>query len=160
MPRDLSLTARQAVFAQETGTVFLILLTIDHSSLSSPLRFVYNNEDITSRGNTFTAFNFQIQLPSEEEDSITDVQLRIDNVDRQIVETVRSLSSAPEVTMEIVLSSDPDTVEAGPFNFELQEATYDAVQVTGTLGYPPVLDEPFPGDLFTPQNHPGLFSTA
>ena len=155
--RDLSLTAREALFAQETGEVFLILLTIDHSTLGTPLRFVYNNEDITSRGNTYTAFNFDIQMVSEEDDgAITQVDLNIDNVDRTLIETVRGISSPPDVTMEIVLASDPDTVEAGPFEFSLQSVNYDAITVNGKLGYPPMLDEPFPGDRFTVQNFPAI----
>jgi len=157
MARDIGLSVRRALFDQETAEAFLVLLTIDHSTLSEPLRFVSDNQDVTSRGNTYKAFGFRIPMPSEEDGSITEVQLTIDNVDRQVVETVRSLRSAPEVTMELVVSSDPDTVFAGPFPFELQSVDWNAVQVTGTLGYPPVLDEPFPGDTFNPENHPGLF---
>ena len=38
MSRDLSLTAKQAINAPETGEAFIILLTIDHPSLSAPIR--------------------------------------------------------------------------------------------------------------------------
>jgi len=157
MARDVSLTARQALFDQETSEVFLPLLTISHTDMTT-LRFVNNNEDVTSNGNTFSAFSFDIALPSEEDDgSISQVEIKIDNVDRKIVQSIRDISSAPDVQLDIVLASDPDTAEAGPFNFTLQQARYDAITVTGTLGYPSVLDEPYPGDVLTPQNHPAAF---
>lgn len=158
MSRSLSTTARAAIYAQETGEVFLLLLTIDHDDLDSPIRVVDNTEDVTSRGDTYVAFPFDIALPDESPDSISAVRLTIDNVDRQVVDALRSISTPATVTLEVVLASDPDTVEAGPFDLSLRSADYTAEVVTAELVYEDVLNEPFPGGRFIPSDYQALFS--
>ena len=157
MPRTLSSTAKQAIFAQETGEVFLMLITISHAALSPSLRFVGNTQDVVSRGDTYLGWPFRIALPAEFDDQLPTVQLQIDNVDRRIMEGVRALTSAPAVTLEVVLASAPDTVEAGPFAFTLKAADYDALVISGTLAFEDVLNEPYPQYAFTPGSFPGLF---
>ncbi len=157
MSRDITITAKQAIYSQQTSEVFLVLLTIDHADLGAPIRVVNNTVDIVSNGNTFIGFPFFIDMPQERDDQLARVTLTIDNVDRQIVTAVRSLTSAPSVVMEIVLASDPDTIEAGPFSFTMRDVRYDSLVVEGELSFEDVLNEPYPGDSFTPATHPGLF---
>ena len=159
MSRTLSSAAKIAMHAPETGEVFLVLLTISHASLSPSLYFVNNLTDVVGPGSqTFTAYPFVIEIPAETDGSPPTVQLSIDNVSRAITDAVRSLPTAPTVTMSIVLASSPTTVEAGPFTLSLQDMTADAFVVTGTLGFERVLSEPYPGDVFSPATYPGLFS--
>lgn len=156
MPRSVSNTLKQAVFAQETDQVFLFLLTISHPDLASPIRVCDDQVNLTSRGNLFVAFPFELELP-EDSDAIPEGRLRIDNVDRQIVEAVRSISSAPTVLIEIVRVQDQDTVEVALPAFELREVTYDAVVVEGRLRPATYETEPYPARTFTPADWPGLF---
>jgi hypothetical protein len=157
MPRALSIAARQAIFGPQTSEVFLPLITIAHAALSPSLHFVSNTQDVTSRGNLYRGWPFQITLPGEFEDQQPVVQIQIDNVDRLIMEGVRALTSAPTITLEVILASSPDTVEAGPFVFTLKAADYTALYITGTLAFEDVLNEPWPRFLFTPTVAPGLF---
>lgn len=157
MSRTLSQAARHAVNAQETEQVFLLLLTLDHADLSQPIRVVNNTEDVTSRGDLFVAYPFEIALPDEDPDSVARVTLRIDNVDRQIVQSLRSIQAPLSVALEVVLAASPDTVEAGPFNMTLIAAEYDAFVITGELAFEDVLNEPFPGHSYIPSEYPGLF---
>ena len=157
MSRSLSLAARQAVHAQETDAVFLLLLTLDHEDLAGPIRVVNNTEDVTSRGDTYIAWPFEIALPDEDPDSVARVTLRIDNVDREIVKNLRAISSPLSVGLEVVMAASPDTVEAGPFNMTLVSAEYDALTVTGEIAFEDVLNEPFPGHGYVPSAYPGLF---
>jgi hypothetical protein len=157
MPRSLSSAARQAIYAQQTDKVFLALLTISHSDLAGPIRVVNDLVNLTSRGDHYLAFPFQIVLPEERDDQLGQVQLSIDNVDRTIVEAVRTISSPASIRLEIVIADQPDTVEAGPFDFTLRNVEYDALTVTGTLMYEDILNEPVPADSFTPNFFPGLF---
>ncbi len=157
MSRTLSQAARQAVNAQETDEVFLLLLTLDHEDLAVPIRVVNNTEDVVSRGDTFIAYPFEIALPDEDPDSVARVTLRIDNVDREIVKNLRAISSPLSVGLEVVMAASPDTVEAGPFNMTLVSAEYDALTVTGELAFEDVLNEPFPGHSYVPSEYPGLF---
>lgn len=157
LSRTLSQAARQAINAQETEQVFLLLLTIDHDDLAEPIRVVNNTQDITSRGDPYVAYPFEIALPGEDPESVARVTLRIDNVDRQIVQSLRQVQAPLAVALEVVLASSPDTVEAGPFNMTLVAAEYDALVVTGELAFEDVLNEPFPGHSYIPSEYPGLF---
>ena len=157
MSRTLSLAARKAVNAQETDEVFLLLLTLDHEDITEPVRVVNNTVDIVSQGETYIAYPFEIALPDEDAESVARVTLRIDNVDREIVKSLRSISSPLSVGLEVVMAASPDTVEAGPFNMTLVSAEYDALTVTGELAFEDVLNEPFPGHAYVPSDYPGLF---
>lgn len=155
--RSFSTAARQAVYAQETGLAALCLLTITGTGIPTPLRFVNNQLDVVSRGTTYLATAFSINLPDEKEDSPPRVALSFDNVDRQIVAAIRTLTAAPQIALEIVFSGSLDTVEAGPFNFTLRNADYTADVINGELWFEDFLNEGFPADSFTPSTAPGLF---
>jgi hypothetical protein len=155
--RPLSLAARQALTAPETDEVFLILLTISAAGLDPPIRVVNDRSGLVSRGATFVAFPFEIALPADDADTLSTVQLRIDNVDRAIVAALRQLTAPPTVTIEVVRAAEPDVIEAGPFAMQLLTADYDALVVTGTLSFEDVLNARFPADDFAPADFPGLF---
>lgn len=159
MSRTTSAALKTAVFSQETNKVFLVLLTIQHADIGSPdtLYFVNNYEDVSSGGDTYTAYPFMINLPGDIEDQLTQVQLVIDNVDRSIVEAIRTLTGPPTVTLSVVLSDTPDVIEAGPFEMTLRNTEWDAITVSGSLQPQDILNEPYPGDGYTPQNFPGMF---
>ena len=158
MPRTLSAAARRAIFAQQTGEAFILLLELSHPSLVDPIRVCANSADVTSGGLLYSRFPFEVTMPSETEDAPPTVQLRIANADRQIVQAVRELSGAAmTVTLSIVLASSPDIIEAGPFVFALRNVTYDAAWVEGTLMFEDVLNEPYPAAMFTPARFPGMF---
>lgn len=158
MSRTLSSAAKQAVFAQSTAEVFLLLVTITHATLPTPIRVVNDMQDCVSRGNTFTALPFGFVLPGEREDQIPMSRLWVDNVDREIVQAVRNATvSAPQVLAEIVLASQPDTLEAAFDGFSLKNALYDHLTVSGDLSMEDVLNEAYPEGTFTPNLFPGIF---
>ena len=157
MARSLSATAKQAIYAAETDEVFLMLLTINHDDLGSPIRVVNNWENITSNGNTFTAYPFYFELPGEDDENLSQVDLIITNVDKLLVSGVRSISSPLSVALDIVLASDPDTVEAGTFNMKMRIVDYDKDRLVGKCNFQDLLNEPYPAGTYTPADYPGLF---
>jgi hypothetical protein len=154
--RSLTTTATTSIHAQETGEVWLVLLTIAHSTLATPIRVVNNNEDITSRGNLYQAFPFEIVMPGQDPDSLPKAMLRFDNVDRTAIATVRSIDSAPTVTIEVILASQPDTVEISFPNLTLRNVKYDASVIEGELLFENLFSEPITYSM-TPSRFPGLF---
>jgi len=158
--RDTSTAARAALYAPETSAVFLHLLTIDHADMVSPVRFVDNTEDIVSNGETFTAFPFRAALPADVPDEIPTLDLVVDNVTRDLVDEVRSISTPATVTIEVIIADDPDTVEVGPFEMEVVSATYSATEMRLTLTSERLLNEPYPVGLFTPLHFPLLFNAV
>ena len=134
-----------------------MLVTISHEQLDPPLRFVSDIVNHVSRGDEYLGWPFRIALPAEKDDELSSVQIEIDNVDRRIMEGIRRLTTAPTVTLEVVLASQPDTLEAGPFVFALRATDYTAFSISGTLAYEDILNEPWPQYLMTPATDPGIF---
>lgn len=158
MRTTLSAPMRRAMHAQQTGEAVIVLLTLSHALLPEPIRVTSNGEDVTSEGQLYLRFPFDITLPPESDDAPPQVQLRIDAVDQRIVTSIRELQGAPTVQIALALASSPDVLETRPYAFTLREAEYDAGEITGTLMYEPVLDEPYPGWQFSPSTTPGVFA--
>lgn len=156
MARSLSATAVASMNSQQTGEVWLILLTITHPDLPATLRFVNNNEDIVSNGQTFTAFPFEIVLPNQDPDTPPRATLRIDNVDRAIVAALRSITSAPTIQFDVILASAPNTLEATFPGMRLNGATYDVAKIEGEIAPEPLFTEPITYSM-TPSRFPGMF---
>ena len=161
MPNPVSQPARTSAYAQHTSEVWLTLLTIDHPSIDPPIRVVREvpaGQTISSNGNTFVGMPFEISLPHDDVASPPRTRMSVDNISREIVQAVREASGdQPAITLEIVLASSPDVVESGPYEMTLKEARYNDLVVEGEIAAEDVLNEPFPGDSFTPNLFPGLF---
>lgn len=155
--RGLSATMVAALYGQETGEAFLVLLTIEHSSLASPIRVTSDSVNTVSNGNTFVPFPFEILLPNDPEDAVPTSRLRICNVSREITVALRTIPDAPTVKIQLVLASSPDTIEVEYSQFTLKSATYDASIVEGTLSGEDFLVEPYPSGSMNPEEFPGLF---
>ena len=160
MSRAVSATFLQKVFAQETSEIFLCILQIDHDDLDTPIRIVNNTENITIGGYEYIGFPFQLSMPGDVEDQLPAVNISIDNVDRTIVEAVRTISSPPTVYLSVIMVSNttPNTgsVERGPIELTLRQAEYDALIVSGNLEPHDILSEPFPQSCFTPNRYTAL----
>lgn len=133
-------------------------LKIEHPGLPSTIRLVCNTEALVRADGTYQPYAFQVQLPDQREDQTPQVQVTIDNTDLEVIEAIRTLTGTPTVTLDVVLASQPDTIEAGPFICSLQTATVTASTIQGTLGYEDdVFAQLVPGQSYLPSNSPGLF---
>jgi hypothetical protein len=157
MSRSPSLTFRQAVNSQQTAEVFIMLIEISHTDMASTLRVSSDAVDTISNGNTYTNYPFELNLPNETADELPTTTLRIDNVDRVLINAFRSISTPPTVNIKVVLASDPDTVEVDFSGFDMVNTTYDALTITGNLQFKSYMMEPFPGERFNPNEFPALF---
>lgn len=157
MSRTLSAAAAAAAFAQQTGEAMLFLVKISHADWGSDVCMVNNNVDIVSSGTTYTAFPFDISMPPDNAEREARTTLKVCNVSREIIVLLRALSTAPTVTVSLVLGSTPDTVEAGPWAFTATDYGYDQFSIEATLAYEDVLSEPIPKDTFNPSHFAGLF---
>ena len=153
--RQLSAAATASLVAEETAEVWLRLIVITHANLAVPIRLVDNIEDIVSNGATFVALPFELELPDEGERP-GEARIRVDNVDRRIVEAIRSITTPPQVTIQIILASDPDAIELEIPTLTLRDATYDLTAVTGFLRFEDITVEPV-AESITPARFPGLF---
>ncbi len=153
----ISNEARSAMFAEETSDGLLVLLTINHIDLTTPIRVVNNKVNVISRGDEFIAFPFDIILPESSADTPPRAQLTISNVPRELGQTVRSISSSPTVLIEVIRINNFDSLELSLPAFKLKNVRFDVLQVTGDLVSEDLQIEPYPVHTFSPANFPGLF---
>jgi hypothetical protein len=157
MPRQLSAAAARAIIARETAEVFLACLTISGPGLPT-LRCVNDTQPLVRASGTFYPYPFEVLLPEDTDAAAPTARLRVDNIDREVTRALDEYSGVPQVTLEIVLASSPDTVEMGPFEFSILSVDYDAVVITATLGYEEdFLNQAVPAQSYTPTSSPGLF---
>jgi len=147
----------QAVMQPNTGEVFLLLVTFNHSSFPEPIYLVNNLENITSRGKEFLAFPIDLVLPPDDGDTLPSVQITCQNASLELIDEVRSVQGPMSVTIEMVLASSPDYVEASINDLRVAGAQYDknTIQLTATVD--DLLNTSFPKEKYQPGNFPGLF---
>lgn len=153
-------TARAAGHEQHTDEVWVTLLTLDHPDIPEdvrPWRFAGAPEDVISRGHRFIAYGFDFELPAADGETLPQARLTIDNVDRLLMETARSIQGPVSVLVEVVLASQPDIVEQAWEGMRIISIETDRAQIGGTLSYEDVLSAAWPAGEFTPTDFPGLF---
>ncbi|CAB4195922.1 hypothetical protein UFOVP1299_43 [uncultured Caudovirales phage] len=165
----LSSEMLRGVFAQETGICPVFLITLAHSTLSSDI-FISSDPTVrlsetaldvvygtVSRGKEYLFYPFRLTLPSDEDSGPQPMNLEIDNVSLALMKIIRTITTPPTLTVEIVLSSSPDTVELTWPEYLLSNIKYDVNTITGTLVLETLTREPFPALAFTPGYFPALF---
>lgn len=146
-----------ACLEQNTDEVFLWLLTIEHAASSTIFRLVNDLDDITSRGNVYSAFPFQFALPEDDGETLPTIQINVDNVSLELIEIIRTYGSGITITAEIILASNPDDVEYSIEDLSLVDATYNSQSITLTAQIQDLLNQRFPADDFLPRTFPGMF---
>lgn len=163
MARTIPTTIVQAMNAQTTSQVFLVLLEITHSTLGTPVRLVNNTEDITYDGNSFTAFPFSVTLPPDAEETQYQSQITLSNASRLLVSTARLLSASRErAKVKIMVVSDISSGVANELlmtisNLEVANVSYDVDQLTINCRIESLLNEGWPGYSFLPSTFPGIY---
>jgi hypothetical protein len=151
----ISQNLKEDAWSQESNLP-LVLLEIDHEDLAEPIRVVNNKTNITSNGDVYVGYPFDILLPDSAEDAPPRAKLKIDNVSREIAQTIRLISSPPSVTIKIIRQETPDIIEAEFPGMTLRVVPYDALTVEGTLEFEDLVREPYPAYTFNPANYPGI----
>ena len=144
-----------AIYQTTTNEAFLWLLTITTSKEN--ILLVNNMEDIVSRGKKYTAYPFDISLPVEDGSKALALTLKIDNVDQVLIESIRGFLEPPVMKLELVLSSDFNTVEKKIDFLRLSNVEYDQLQIRGQLKPNNVLGNSFPASSYDPAQFPALF---
>ena len=158
----------RAVNTPITDEVFIILITIDHPTLTQPIRVSNDPTQILpiaqvrgtiSQGEEYIFFPFDFSFPSQEANASPIAQIRIDNVSREISTVINEMNSAPSFDIKVVLASAPDIVELELPDFKLRNAEWNAVGVTGDITVEYFDQEPFPAGRFNPSGFTGLFAS-
>jgi hypothetical protein len=158
MAQDLSPEARAAAYSGTSGEAFLTLLDITHPNLGTPIRVVNDMVDITSNGNLYQAFPFDIAIPTEVTARAASASLVINAIDQQIMNAVRSITTPPTITARTILASNPDNTERGPYVMEVSGVdSSDPTRLTLTLIYDRTFYNRCPSPTFSSADFPGLY---
>lgn len=145
------------LLSENSGEPYLELVTVIASGFPNEY-LVLNSEDIISRNVTYKAAYFEVEAPKKTGEELPMAQITFSNVDRRLVEAVRSVEDPPEIILELVALSRPDIVEEGPYNFTLHQTRISENSITGQLGYEKILSERFPYGTYTPGDFPAVFA--
>lgn len=168
---DISLNFKEAAFAQETGRVPIVLITLSHDDLAEDILISTDpTQELTglttdlekvygtiSNGDNYIFLPVRIKLPDDTEDGPGLMQLEIDNVHRAYTESIRTIFTPVTCQVDIVMDNALDTIDASWPEFLLTNIKYDAAIITGTLTLETLMTEPFPAGTFIPSQFPGLF---
>lgn len=148
-------------YAQATSSdvVFLCLLTFSLPLPGlEPLRVVNNTVDVMSRGLLYKGYPFNIILPEDQPDKLPSVRIDLDNVDRSIMDWIRTFPIAPLMRLEVITNVNYDVVERAIGFLKLTAVDYDSLTIRATLNVDNILSRRFPGDDYDPVQFPGLYS--
>jgi len=145
------------IYKQESSDPFLSLMTLTHSSFGT-LRFVANTVDIISRGNTYQAFPFKLTLPADDGETIKSITVEIDNVALELIDELRSVTGIIQVTIELVLASNPSLVEIEIGELKINNIEYNADVITASLAIDNFLSSELVSEKYTPTLYPGIFT--
>jgi hypothetical protein len=112
---------------------------------------------VTSRGKDYMFLPIQVTLPQEDEAQAPRCSITLNDVTRYVTPIIRTITGPPKVTLELILSSTPDTVEVSFSGLYITSFTYSADSVTASLAMTDFEREPFPMHTFSPRYFPGLF---
>ena len=156
--RQLSTALLNQIFSQNSDDPFLMLLTLEHASFDSTIHLVNNQENITSRGTEYMAFPMKITMPVDDGDTTRQVMVEFDNVSQDLIDEFRSVTDHIDVTLEMVLASNPDFVEIELGELKLQDVTYNKSTIQARLFMDDFLNTGLSSERYTPTNFPGIFS--
>lgn len=150
-------TAREALYALTTDQVFVELIEIRHPDLDSVLRFsntsedfVITDEDGETGGDVYQAWAFALVWPDSASDRPPEAKIAFDNINTAITAVLRSLDVRPAITLKLVRAAQPYITEKEWRDLELYKTSYNAGNVTLSIGMIDLANEPAAQVRFTP----------
>lgn len=164
MSRILNQETRSAIYARESDKDLFLLLTLSHPDMDGDLCLTDASYEelstgargVISRGVEYLCVPLEVILDNEDEEQPPRITCRIDNINQELTKTIREIQSPPDVLIENVLSSDPDTVVRSAEGFKLESVGFDVYAVEGELTTEDFDSEPFPSGRFSPADFTSL----
>lgn len=174
MARSFSAAAVAQFFAQDADDPLILLVTITApndvpgddtlrlaNGWTTRLTSLETDESktvygVTSNGNDYIYLPLEIALPSSD-DAAPRATITIHDVTRYVVPLIRGVTDTPDVQIDAVLASAPNTVEMSITGLQMSNIDYDQDTITATLVADDLALEPFPCDAFDPSHFPGMF---
>jgi len=159
MSNELTTELKSQIFSQESADPFLTLVTLSHpdSPPNFVARLVNNSTDIVSNGYTFSAFPMKIRFPMDDGETTRDFLLEFDNVSLELIENLRTVTTAVEVKIELILASMPNVVQMSHESLLIKSVVYDSKKISAKIVLDNFLSVGITSERYNPTNFPGLF---
>ena len=157
MSNTLSPELLAQLFAQESSDPFLTLVTLSHASFASDIRLVNNSRDIVSNGQTYTAFPMKIRFPVDDGETARDFSIDFENASLELIESIRTVTTQIDVTIEMILASMPDVIQISQPDLSISSITYTAQRITAKIVMDNFLSVEISSERYNPTNFPGLY---
>ena len=171
--RRLSLNARLAQDAPDSDEIEVALFRIRHPEMAAPLLLSTDNTErlqvdpeIYGTRSTWGGVNpvtdpylwiiASAVLPGDAEDAPASAQIVLENLDSEIVEVIRSVTTPPDIDIAVVLASSPDLIEEEHLGLQILACDVNAGEIVLTLSQENTDLEPFPPGRRTKLRFPGL----
>lgn len=115
------------VNSQHQEYAFLWLMTIRDTSTT--LHVVNNLEDVTSNGQVFTAFPFEVTLPPDDGGTPQSLKVTTVNASRDLIEIIRGTLEPPTVKLDLITSNNPSLIHKTIDFMQVGGVEYDALTV-------------------------------
>lgn len=156
MANQLSNELLTQLYSQESDDPFLTLLTLTHPDFTT-IRIVNNSSDIVSRGETYTAFPFKVTFPVDDGETARQFTLVFDNVSLFLVDEIRSVTTAIDLKIELILASMPDDVQITQQDLKIRSINMNKQQIVANVILDDFLNVEITSERYEPKNFPGLF---
>lgn len=166
---DVSLNFRENAYYAEAEAIPICLITIEHDDLATPIRLSTDPTErlseaasdivygTTSNGDEYLFFPCNLRLPSNTDRGPQGMRIQFDNVHRDYIASIRALSSAPKVSIDIVMSNDLDTIEVSFPDFYMRTISYDALAISAGMEFDSLQTETVPAASMLPSTTPNVF---
>ncbi len=153
----VSLHAIDQLYKTHSEDPLLMLLTLKFPE-NNNFYYVNNNEDITSRGQLFTAMPFQFTLPTDSDEEVPELAITISNIGLELIDVLSSNTSGINADIELIFASVPDFVELPINDMILNTIVYDQSFITMNFGFDDILNVKIPSQTYSAVDFPGLLN--
>lgn len=157
---------RIKLYGQSEGLVVCVLITLYHNlvpvlRLSTDYTQRLSNDPVSygtlSRGQIFLSAPAEVATPLDEPESEPTARIAISNVDRLLVNLVRSTTDGVTALLEVIDPAEPDSVQRAFPNLQVVAGTYDAMEVSLEMRVDMLQNERYPYARFTSTEFPLVF---
>jgi hypothetical protein len=99
----------------------------------------------------------RIRLPTDDGETTREVSIEFDNVSRELIDELRTVTTPIDVKIEMVLASNPDYIQVTLDELKMRNVSYNKSTVNARLYLDSFLNVELTSEKYSPKLYPGLF---
>lgn len=134
---------RRAVLTLHNQNGLITLFELSHPDIITK-RLALSTADVVHDGNTYTAFNFEVDYPTDDK-GIPTGRMRVSGVSKEVWDLIGELEEPPPtIRLLWVLEDDTETIQDEWDCFDLSRVTSTSLAVEGEFNHELYANEPHP----------------